>query len=427
MLLLISVGTAFAQKKTKQDCTDPLIKSTAENLKNGYVKQGMTLYQETMLDMTSMEPMPIAVRLYEGVDYQLVYVGSEHANKLIFQLFDGKDNKLDEKRERGQDYLIYQFKPTKTDIYLINLYQKKGVKDMCGYFGVMFKANGATQKQTPQVAQQPSYNYNTTPTNNNNYKQPINTTATSTTPRYTAPQRQQQTTNTPQQSYQHTPYNKNNNNNQRNASQEGTYTPPAKSVWQQTQEEKRNGKKQPLKKFSEEPPMPEVAKQEAPQYQAPETPRYQAPARKAEPQKQEAIYQPPPVRYNDANEHTTYRETKTVQEEVIYKSPTPKTTQQTMEQPRYQPSQPIVTETPKQPIRYQRTTTVTNSSNQRTNYQSSKQQREAAQKQQYQQTEPSETNTTTKQPTDPAYPNMPDNQRPNPNRTRATREAMQNK
>lgn len=383
-LLMMPVGTAFAQKKTKQDCTDPMIKSTAENLKNGYIKQGMSLYQEAMLDMTSMEPMPIAVRLYEGVEYQLVFVGAEHSNKLIFQLFDGKDNKLDEKRERGQDYLTYQFKPAKTDIYLINLYQKKGVRDMCGYFAVMFKTNGIIQKQQPQMAQQPQPAY-TPPANNNNnnyYRQPTNNAST-TTRIYTAPQ---------QQNYNHPQYN-NNNTNQRNPSQAGTYMPPppTKSVWQQTQEEKQNSKKQPLKKFSEEPPTPIVADEDAP--------------------KQEAIYrQPPPIKYNDANERTTYKKTKTVQEEVIYTSPAPNTTQ---------PKQPAATT---EPIRYQRSTTVTNSSRERSNYQSSKQQREEAQRR-YQQQETE----TKKAPADPRYPDMPANQRPNPNRTRATREAMEHK
>lgn len=423
IVLLLTVGVAFAQKKMKQDCNDPLIKSTADNLKEGYLKQGMTLYQETMLDMTSMEPTPIAVRLYEGVAYQLVYVGAEHTNKLIFQLFDGKDNKIDEQRERGKDYLIYQFTPNKTDIYLINLYQKKGVRDMCGYFGVLFKTNGATPTQ-PQVVQQPNYNTpvhnNTVPTYN---RQPANTrttttTTTTTTRSYNAQQRQQQPTQ--QRTYTQPQYN--NNAPQRNASQAGTYTPPpaTKSIWQQSHEQKNTNHNQPLKKFSEEPPV--VTQQEVPRYQSPKNNNYQAPQpqKHQQPARQADIYQPPPVRYNDANERTTYRETTPVKEEVIYNTASPRNTPSINEQPRYQPTQPVVTETPKQPIRYQRTTTVTNTNSQRTNYQSSKQQREAAQKTYQQQTQ-----TTT--PSTTQYQNIPDNQRPNPNRTRATREAMQDK
>lgn len=149
MVLIIAGNTVFAQKP-QTNCDDPAVKSIAEGLKKTYVQKGMMLYQEAMIGMTSMEPAPVAVKLLKGQTYQLIYVGSEHSNKLIMEIYDGKDKKIDEKRERGEEYIIYSFTPDKTDVYLITLYQKKGVKNMCGYFGIMLanKHNTAPKYDT---------------------------------------------------------------------------------------------------------------------------------------------------------------------------------------------------------------------------------------------------------------------------------------
>ena len=155
--LLSLCGPAFAQKPTT-GCIDVNVQGQADGIKLGLTKQGHTLYQEAMFNMTSMEPVPIAVKMITGVQYQMIYVGSESSNRMIFELYDGKDKKLDEKVERGaNNSIVYTYTPKKTDIYLVTLIQKKGTKDMCGYFGVMMKgAHPPVAATSNQPADQPA-------------------------------------------------------------------------------------------------------------------------------------------------------------------------------------------------------------------------------------------------------------------------------
>ncbi len=161
VLIIIFAGIIvfFTQVVTAQKpsttCVDPTISNQADAIKLGLSKQGMVVFQETMLSMTSMEPAPIAVRLQQGQTYQLIFVGSQQASKITLELFDGKDKKIDEEVMKGSDYILYPFTPQKTDIYLVTLIQKKGVKDMCGYFAVMMKDNGIrnTVKKQPSNTQ----------------------------------------------------------------------------------------------------------------------------------------------------------------------------------------------------------------------------------------------------------------------------------
>ena len=138
--MLLASGQVTAQKP-KTGCVDAAVEAQAEGIKRGLKKQGLTIFQEAMIQMTSMEPAPIAVKLTEGVRYQLIFVGSEQANKLVMEIYDGRDKKVDEKIERSTNDIVYTFTPTKTDVYLITLTQKRALKSMCGYFGVLMKSS----------------------------------------------------------------------------------------------------------------------------------------------------------------------------------------------------------------------------------------------------------------------------------------------
>jgi len=152
-LLLFGNVHTYAQKP-QIGCVDAAVDAQAKGLKLGLSKKGMTVFQEGSFRMQSMEPVPIAVRMVAGVNYELVFVGSDQANRLMMEIFDGKDKKIDEKVERSMNNIVYSFTPKTTDVYLITLYQKKGTKDMCGYFGVMMKGTAAlvTKPKTPPPA-----------------------------------------------------------------------------------------------------------------------------------------------------------------------------------------------------------------------------------------------------------------------------------
>lgn len=150
---LISIDTVAQKPKT--GCIDAAVEAQANGIKLGLSKKDMKVFQEAMFRMQSMEPVPVAVKMTAGVNYELIFVGSEQANRLSMEIFDGKDNKIEERIERSMNNIVYSFTPQKTDVYLVTLYQKKGLKDMCGYFGVMAKGlvNPAPQpkKETTPV------------------------------------------------------------------------------------------------------------------------------------------------------------------------------------------------------------------------------------------------------------------------------------
>jgi len=133
------ISTDTIAQKPKTGCIDAAVEAQAKGIKLGLSKKDMKVFQEAMFRMQSMEPVPVAVKMNAGVRYELIFVGSEQASRLTMEIFDGKDNKIDERIERSMNNIVYSFTPQKTDVYLVTLYQKKGMKDLCGYFGVMTK------------------------------------------------------------------------------------------------------------------------------------------------------------------------------------------------------------------------------------------------------------------------------------------------
>ena len=155
---ILLMSTVAVAQKPSTGCVDPAVKASADNIKESYAKKGMVVFQESMLAMTSMEPTPIAVRLQQGVTYEMFFAGSTMSTRLMLEIFDGADKKLDHKVEKDVSHLVYTFIPKKTEVYLITLTQKKGMKDMCGYFGIMVKKpiRSTNTKPTPERTTQPT-------------------------------------------------------------------------------------------------------------------------------------------------------------------------------------------------------------------------------------------------------------------------------
>lgn len=148
--LVFLFSTAAAQQ-ARVGCVDKSMRVQAEQMKHDFKAQGMEVYKDAMLSMKSNEPYPIAIQLKEKELYQFILVGDYDANKIYFELFDGKDNKLAEKVIKKGDktnFIIYSFIPSKSDIYLVVLTQKtRGNADVCGSFTVMQKASATTNGQ----------------------------------------------------------------------------------------------------------------------------------------------------------------------------------------------------------------------------------------------------------------------------------------
>lgn len=146
LLTITSVNISYAQM-AKIGCMDQGIRVQGEQMKHDLKAQGMEVYKDAMLTMTSKQPYPIAVQLTQGDLYQFVFVGNKTASKLYFELFDGGDNKLVNKVEDSKNFIIYSFIPQKSDLYLLVVSQKiKGNKEVCGSFTVMQKPNGGNDK-----------------------------------------------------------------------------------------------------------------------------------------------------------------------------------------------------------------------------------------------------------------------------------------
>jgi hypothetical protein len=135
---------AVAQKgnpSASVGCVDPAIRTQAQEIKQHFLKQNFVVYRDAMISMSSMEPYPVIVQLQRGVLYQIVFVGNAADSKMRIDIYNGADQKMDEKlvmRNRDQpNYISYSFVPEQTDTYMFMLTQKLKNKDMCGSFTIM--------------------------------------------------------------------------------------------------------------------------------------------------------------------------------------------------------------------------------------------------------------------------------------------------
>ncbi len=137
--LLLSVNV-YAQNKPSIGCVNKVVRLQSEQIKRQFKEQGLTVYKDAMVNMEPKQPFPIAVQLNQGRLYQLLFVGSKKATKIKMEIYDGKDNKIDEKvlnEPEKTNFIIYSFAPQKDDIYLIILTQKIKGKSICSSFSIL--------------------------------------------------------------------------------------------------------------------------------------------------------------------------------------------------------------------------------------------------------------------------------------------------
>lgn len=137
------IASQASAQQAKIGCMDKDVRIQAEQLKHDLKEQGQEVFKDAMIGMTSMEPYPVAVQLEARELYQLVFVANSSASKIYFELYDGSDKKIGEKKidNNGRNnFVVYSFMPQKTDLYLVVLTQKvKGKKQICGSFSITQK------------------------------------------------------------------------------------------------------------------------------------------------------------------------------------------------------------------------------------------------------------------------------------------------
>lgn len=136
-MLLFFFPLIAASQDRPTTCEDVGIRIQADVIKDNLHKQGLKLFQEANIAMENFVPRAIVVRLQQNHYYQFVFVGHQDANKLILELYDGRDKMIDERIVKNASEIIYAYVPEKTDDYLITVSQKKAAKTLCGYFAVM--------------------------------------------------------------------------------------------------------------------------------------------------------------------------------------------------------------------------------------------------------------------------------------------------
>lgn len=154
LLCLLIPALADAQRaKPSVGCIDRSIRLQADEIKQHYTNQGFTVFRDAMLNMESMTPSPVMVEMKKGELYQIIFVGSTEAVRMNLSLFDGNDNKLEDrfvyKNRQQPNYIIIPFSPERTDTYLIALMQKWKNKELCGSLCIV--RMGSTGKQDVKI------------------------------------------------------------------------------------------------------------------------------------------------------------------------------------------------------------------------------------------------------------------------------------
>ena len=158
LALFISCNT-FAQKPSV-GCIDKSIRLQADEIKHHYTDQGFKVYRDAMVNMESQEPFPVMVSLEAGHMYQVVFVGHPAVYRIKMEVYDGSDNKIDQQfvmRSKGQsNYLLYNFVPERTDMYLFTFMQKLKNESMCGSLCIMkLESDGKKVVIRPFTEKQP--------------------------------------------------------------------------------------------------------------------------------------------------------------------------------------------------------------------------------------------------------------------------------
>lgn len=131
-------GSAPAEPRQSVGCQDPVLRAQAVDIKKHYSEQGFKVLQDAMINMESMVPFPIMAQLQRGQLYEIIFVGQQAATNHRMVMYDGDNRKVDEKfvfKKSGVDvtnYIIYEFIPERTDLYLFEFMTRLKNKEFCG-------------------------------------------------------------------------------------------------------------------------------------------------------------------------------------------------------------------------------------------------------------------------------------------------------
>lgn len=132
----LALNIAASAQKSSLGCIDKSIRLQADEIKRFYTDQGFVVMRDAMLNMSSMEPLPVMTELQRGQMYLFIFVGPEAVQRMNLEIFDGTDNKVTQEvaaRNRQQpNYIIYHMVPERTDAFLVTLMQRLKNQDMCG-------------------------------------------------------------------------------------------------------------------------------------------------------------------------------------------------------------------------------------------------------------------------------------------------------
>ena len=175
ILATASFSKSFAQEQPNIGCIDKAVILQADDVKQGFMKQGMTIYRDATISMESQTPFPIEVKLVQGHLYEFLFIGSNDATTKL-ELYDGDDQNIGTRslaKGGSPGYIIYSFTPSKTDMYLLMLTQKLRHDTMCGSFTIMEKSDDnqgtPTTQQTAPTQSTPNKNYGNQVPNSNRY------------------------------------------------------------------------------------------------------------------------------------------------------------------------------------------------------------------------------------------------------------------
>jgi hypothetical protein len=152
LLIGLSLIAGAAHAQLSVGCMDQAMRSQAEQIKRDFKAQGFVSIKDMMLNMKSRESAGVPLIMDKGKLYQLVFIGSQEASAIDFELYDGAKFSLDHRhldKPAETNLLIYSFTPEKNDTFVVSLTQNLKNKTSCGSFTVL------RQDEVPQPQQKP--------------------------------------------------------------------------------------------------------------------------------------------------------------------------------------------------------------------------------------------------------------------------------
>ncbi len=140
-LALLATLPVSAQQRQQIGCVEPGLRLQAHEMKHQFKEQGFEIMRDAMIHMTDREPFAVVAELKKGVFYQLIFIGNTRAAKLVLEMYNQKEERIDERvANTGKDepnYISFSFTPETSGRHMFTLLQKAKQKRFCGSFTIM--------------------------------------------------------------------------------------------------------------------------------------------------------------------------------------------------------------------------------------------------------------------------------------------------